>query len=177
MDSQQAASNRPVFLLSAISGLLGGLCCLTPIVMVLLGLSTVAAANSLGNWLYGDYKWHFRALAFLFLVLAGAVYFRRQGVCSLDQARRNRNRILNTTLLGLSAAVTVYVFWTYVVLHYAGIAAGLPWAQWDESWAIPASAGLAGFTGFLWWLQRARRPAPSTRPATAASWSGLAGRQ
>jgi len=178
MSSDHKNSDRPLLLLSAFSGLVGGLCCLAPIVMVLLGLSTVAAANSVGNWLYGDYKWHFRAVAAVFLILAGVMYFRSQGICTLDIARRQRNRIWNGVLLALSGAVTVYVFWTYVVLHYLGIAVGLPWAQWDESWAIPASCGLTVLTAFLWWLFRGRsapRPAPAepaaTKPARSTSYS------
>ncbi|MEZ5403547.1 MAG: hypothetical protein R2729_27960 [Bryobacteraceae bacterium] len=168
---EDRASDKPVFLLSALSGLVGGLCCLTPIVMVLAGLSTVAAANSLGNWLYGDYKWHFRVAAIAFLLLAVVVYFRSQGVCTLDQARRQRNRVVNTVLLAFSGFVTVYVFWTYVVLHYLGIAAGLPWAQWDESWAIPTSAALAAGTAILWRLLR-RSPNPRSRHALATKSTG-----
>ncbi len=179
MSSDNAKTDRPLLLVSTLSGLLGGLCCLTPIVMVLLGLSTVTAANSVGNWLYGDYKWHFRVVALVFLLLASILYFRGQGICSLDQAKRERNRIVNTALLALSAFVTVYVFWTYVVLHYLGIAVGLPWAQWDESWAIPASTALAACTGLLWWRfhrRRARVPAkrvhpPATKPAGSTSYS------
>jgi hypothetical protein len=34
----------------------------------------------------------------------------------------------------------MYIFWTYLAVHYWGIAVGLPWAQYDESWALPASA-------------------------------------
>lgn len=37
-------------------------------------------------------------------------------------------------------AIGVYIFWTYIAVHYWGIAVGLPWAQYDESWALPASA-------------------------------------
>ncbi|MEZ5351085.1 MAG: hypothetical protein R2762_00480 [Bryobacteraceae bacterium] len=187
MSSERQSSDRGLLLLSSLSGLLGGLCCLTPIVMVLLGLSSIAAANSLGNWLYGDYKWHFRVAALVFLILAAVVYFRGQGICTLDQAKRQRNRILNTALLALSGALTVYVFWTYVVLHYLGIVVGLPWAQWDESWAIPTSAALAAVTAIIWWLRRGRpapepeasspalkrkpAPAPATKPAGSTSYS------
>lgn len=149
---------KAILLVSALGGLIGGLCCLTPIVFVLLGLSTVAAANSMGNLLYGDYKWHFRVAALAFLAAALAVYFRRRGICTLDHAVRERNRILNAVLLTLIASVSVYVFWTYFVLHYWGIAAGLPWAQWDESWAIPYSAALFAATAAAFLLRRRKRP-------------------
>lgn len=123
--------------------------------MVLAGLATVSAANSLGNWLYGEHRWAFRIAAFVLLAAALFVYFRRRGICTLDEARRQRTRIVNAALLAATTFVAIYVFWVYVVLHYWGIAAGLPWAQWDESWAIPASAVLLGAAG--WAFHRMRR--------------------
>jgi hypothetical protein len=126
--------------ISGLAALVGGLCCLTPIVLVLVGLASVAGAADLGNVLYGNYRWVFRILALALVVASLIVYFRRRGICTLDQARRERNRILNTALVVLVASVGAYIFWTYVALHYWGIAAGLPWAQYDESWAIPTAA-------------------------------------
>ena len=67
-----------------------------------------------------------------------------RSICTLDEAKRQRTRLLNTTFLVVFTAVGVYILWTYVILHYWGIAAGLPWAQYDETWAIPVSAVLLG---------------------------------
>ena len=68
----------------------------------------------------------------LFLLLGLALHFRRQGICTLDDARRQQNRILNTGLLVLAASVVGYLFLTYVSLEAAGIRLGLPWeAGWD----------------------------------------------
>jgi NADH:ubiquinone oxidoreductase subunit 6 (subunit J) len=129
--------------------------------MVLLGLATVSVANNWGNVLYGDYRWWFRLAGLAFLGAALVVYFRRRGVCTLDQARRERNRIINVTLLVLISAIAVYTLWTYVILHYWGIAAGLPWAQYDENWAIPTSAVMIGVAVLAFVLYRWRRtPAP-----------------
>ncbi len=135
----QTSDRRSSAILALIAGVIGGLCCLTPIVLVLLGLATVAFAADLGNVLYGEYRWAFRLTALGFLAATLVVYFRKRGICTLDQAKRERNRIINVTLLVLTGAVGMYIFWTYVVFHYWGIAAGLPWAQYDETWAIPAS--------------------------------------
>jgi amino acid transporter len=132
--------------MASLSAFVGALCCLAPIVLVLFGLAAVSIANDLGNVLYGEYKWEFRLAALAFLALGLLVYFRRRGVCSIDEARRQRTRIVNVTLLSLFTATSLYIFWNYVVLHYWGIAAGLPWAQWDESWAIPTSAVLLTLT-------------------------------
>ena len=138
--AENVSDRKGVVVISALAGLIGGLCCVTPVVLVLLGLASISAAAGLGNVLYGDYRWVFRLTALAFLALALWIYFRRRGICTLDQARRERNRIINTSLVVVIGAIGVYIFWTYIAVHYWGIAVGLPWAQYDESWALPASA-------------------------------------
>ncbi len=151
-DSELQPDRKGIFLLSGIAALIGGLCCVTPVVLVLLGLSTLAFANSLGNVLYGEYRWAFRLAALLFLGLALWTYFRKRGICTLDQARRQRNRIINTSVVIFIAAVGMYIFWTYLAVHYWGIAVGLPWAQYDESWALPASVVVLAAAAILYFL-------------------------
>jgi len=136
------SDRKGIFVLSGLAALVGGLCCLTPVVLVLLGLASISVAASLGNVLYGDYHWEFRLAALAFLALALIVYFRRRGICTLDQARRQRHRIINTSLVVLIFAAGIYIFWTYVAVHWFGIWAGLPWRQYDESWAVPLSAAV-----------------------------------
>ncbi len=136
--SNQANDRRSILVFSVIAGVIAGLCCLTPIVLVMLGLATVSVAADLGNVLYGEYRWVFRGTALAFLAVGLLFYFRKRGICTLDQARHQRHRILNVSLVVLTAASGIYLFWTYIVLHYWGIAAGLPWAQYKENWAIPA---------------------------------------
>ncbi len=164
MKAVQSNSDRKVaFAVSALGGLLAGLCCVPPILMVSLGLASVTVANNWGNLLYGDYKWHFRLTALVLVAIAMTFYFRSQGVCTLDQARRQRHRILNFGVLALLTFHAVYIFWNYVVLHAWGIAAGLPWAQWDESWAIPVSAVLSAVAALAYWLlPRLTRPPDRT---------------
>jgi len=149
-----ADDRKGVLGLSVLAGVLGGLCCVTPIVMVLLGIASVSVAADFGNVLYGDYKWAFRGVALACLAAGVVIYFRRRGICTLDQARRERNRIINMALLVLVGSVAMYTFWTYIVVHYWGIAAGLPWAQYDESWAIPAAGVLFAVFFLLLWRSR-----------------------
>ena len=152
---QTVDDRKGIFLISALAGVIGGLCCATPIVLVLVGLASISVATSLGNVLYGDYRWAFRGVALAFLALGLVVYFRQRGICTLDQAKRARNRIINTSLVVLIFAVGIYIFWTYFAVHYWGIAVGLPWAQYDESWALPASAVvLAGAVALYLFLFR-----------------------
>jgi cadmium resistance protein CadD (predicted permease) len=95
---------------------------------VLLGISTVSFASSLADTLYGTYKWYFRGLGLLSLVVALVVYFRRvEGVCTFDDAIRKRNEIINKVALALIAGVLGYLFFLYVVVHYIGVFLNL-WA-------------------------------------------------
>jgi hypothetical protein len=160
---KDTTDSKGVLLISALAGLIGGLCCVTPIVLVLLGLASISVAADLGNVLYGNYRWIFRAVALAFLVLAVLVYFRRKGICTIDQAKRERNRIVNTSLTVLIFAVGIYIFWTYFAVHYWGIAVGLPWAQYDESWALPASAAVlaAAVVLYLVFFRRGRKATPT----------------
>lgn len=158
VEAAAPGDRKAIWLLSAIGGLIGGLCCLTPIVLVLFGLAGVSAAASLGNVLYGDYHWAFRIAALICLSIGLVVYFRQRGICTLDEARRQRNRILNVSFLAVFTATGIYIFWTYVVLHYWGIAAGLPWAQYDETWAIPTGLILLAVAGAASFFLRRSRP-------------------
>ena len=159
MAGRESSDRKTVVWLAGLGGLIGSLCCVTPIIMVLLGLASVSVAADWGNLLYGDYKWWFRGAALLFLTLALVIHFRRRGVCSLDDLSRQKTRVLNVSLFVLFAAASIYIFFNYVVVHQWGIAAGLPWAQWDESWAIPVSAILLGVAvvWFAVWRLMSRR--------------------
>lgn len=163
-NGQAGSDRRAILVISALAGVIGGLCCMTPIVLVLLGLASISAAADRGNVLYGNYRWVFRSGALAFLVLALVIYFRRKGICTLDHARRERNRIINTSLVVLIFAVGIYIFWTYFAVHYWGIAVGLLWARYDEGWALPASAGAPGaaLVLYLFLLRRSRKASDET---------------
>jgi TctA family transporter len=97
------------------------LCCLSSVVVVLFGLGTVSFASPLADTLYGDYKWVFRGIGLLLLLLSVLLYYRKKGVCTLDQAKKRRNEILNTVFITLVAGVLGYMFFLYVVVHYVGV--------------------------------------------------------
>ena len=46
---------------------------------------------------------------------------------TLDDAVRNRRKVINTTLLILTTSITLYYFLNYVLLTEIGILLGLPW--------------------------------------------------
>ena len=110
----------------SIPALLASLCCLSPVVLVLLGISTVSFGASLADTLYGDYKWLFRAVGFLALLVSVIVYLRRKrGICTLDDAKRRRTEVVNVVMLALIGGVLAYLFFLYVVVHYVGVFLGL----------------------------------------------------
>lgn len=99
---------------------IASLCCLSPVILVLLGFSTVGFAASLSDTFYGEYKWYFRLAGLLALVVAYLFHLRRQGICTLDQAKRERNRVINGLLAVLILGILGYLFFLYVIVEYLG---------------------------------------------------------
>jgi len=97
------------------------LCCLTPIIVVMFGLGSVAIAGSLADSLYGDYRWVFRLAGLVLLGLSVFLYIRRQkGICTLDEAKRRRNDIFNVIVVALTVGIVGYFVWLYIILEYVG---------------------------------------------------------
>lgn len=112
---------KDILKLVGIPVVIASLCCLTPIIVVLFGLGSVALAGSLADSLYGDYKWVFRLVGLVFLGLAVLSYIRRQkGICTLDEAKKRRNEIINIVGIALTVGIAGYFVWLYVVLEYTG---------------------------------------------------------
>lgn len=145
------SDRRAALLISAFGAFVAGLCCLTPIVLVALGVTSVGIANNWGNLLYGEYKWWFRLAALAALSFTLWLYLQSRGICTLNELHRQRNRVINLILLVLLTSGGLYLAYNYVALHYLGIASGLPWAQWDESWAIAPAAALLGVSVLAFW--------------------------
>ena len=105
---------------------IGGLCCFTPVILVLFGLSTVAFAASLADTLYGTYKWAFRGVALVLLLASlGWYFYKKENVCSLDAVKRKRTKIINFTLLTISIGIIAYIIWLYVIVELIGIGLGI----------------------------------------------------
>ncbi|MCF7843267.1 hypothetical protein K9M47_00030 [Candidatus Gracilibacteria bacterium] len=106
-------SSLPVFIAS--------LCCLSPIILLSLGFVSLSVAGELADVFYGTYKWVFRVVGLVALIVAFVFYIRRTGVCTLDEAKKRRNELINKFLLTVIVGVTGYVFFLYVVVHYLGV--------------------------------------------------------
>lgn len=110
------------------SAVVASLCCLPSVVLVLLGLASVSTAAALSDQLYwGPTRYVLYAVSLALAAGGLVIYFRRRGICTLDAARRERNRIINLSLLVLVGGVLAYLVWNYIILDLIGIAAGLPW--------------------------------------------------
>lgn len=113
---------KDILKISSLPVLFASLCCLSPVILVLLGISTVSFASSLADTFYGEYKWAFRGVGMLALIGSLVYYLRRKkGVCTIDDVKRRRNEVINIVALSLTAAVIGYLFFLYVVVHYIGV--------------------------------------------------------
>lgn len=111
--------------------LIASLCCLSPLVLLSFGLATASFAGSLSDTLYGEYKWVFRSVGLVLLAISAFIYFRRtKGICTIDQAKKRRQEIINTILIFLIAGIIGYAFFLYGVVHYAGVFLGV-WADYS----------------------------------------------
>lgn len=113
---------KDILKISSIPVVLASLCCLSPIILVLLGVSTVSFASSLTDTLYGDYKWAFRGVGLITLLASLAYYLnRKKGICTIDDVKRRRNEIINYLALTLIAGILGYIIFLYVIVHYIGV--------------------------------------------------------
>ena len=107
---------------SSIPVLIASLCCLSPVILVVAGIGSVAFATSLADTLYGTYKWYFRIAGLLALLVALVLYFRRtKGICTIDDAKRRRNEIVNMAALALLVSVVGYIVFLYGIVHIVGV--------------------------------------------------------
>jgi len=111
---------KEIFKLTWIPVLFASMCCLSPIILLLLGLSTVTFAASLTDTLYGDYKWAFRGLGLLLLIIALVFYFRKQKICTINDVKKHRRKVINTILIVLIVSILAYILWLYVIVHILG---------------------------------------------------------
>ena len=114
------------FKISAIPVVFASLCCLSPVILVAFGLASVSFAASLATTLYGTYKWAFRAVGLILLIASVVAYLRRErNICTIDDAIRRRNEVLNTAAIALVIGALGYVVFLYVIVHYAGVFLGI----------------------------------------------------
>ena len=100
------------------AGTIALLCCVSPIVLVLLGLTTVSGAIALGYNLYDNYKIYFISASMIFLIIALYIHFKRKKICTLQGVRNNKNIII----VALFIMILTYIFWFYFTTWLASLA-------------------------------------------------------
>ena len=116
------------------SGVLASMCCLPSVVLVMFGLASVSTAAALSDTLYwGPFRPILYGFTLIFIGVGLTFHFRSQGICTLDEAKQQRTRIINTGMLVLLASLITYLIFNYVILELLGIAVGLPWED-DALW-------------------------------------------
>lgn len=133
LGSNEQESTRSLWKLVASSSIIASMCCLPSVVLVMFGVATVSTGAALSDTLYwgeDGYSW-FRPLMLTIAsitVITGLVfYFRNQGICTIDQAKRQRRKIINTSILVIIISYFSYLILNYVILTEIGILLGLPW--------------------------------------------------
>ena len=133
LESNERESTRSLWKLVASSSIIASMCCLPSVVLVMFGIATVSTGAALSDTLYwgeDGYSW-FRPLMLTIAsitVITGLVfYFRNQGICTIDQAKRQRRKIINTSILVIIVSYFSYLILNYVILTEIGILFGLPW--------------------------------------------------
>ena len=126
MDSED---KRPLASLVALSAVTASMCCLPSVIWVLFaGSSAVVAADQLSNNLYYSWvRYALYAVSLSMVAIGLVIYFRKRGVCSLDDVKKERRKVVNTSLAVFTASIITYLFWNFVILEILGIAIGLPW--------------------------------------------------
>ena len=66
-------------------------------------------------------------LSTAFVITGLVLYFRNNGICTLNEARKQRKRIINTSLMVLTLAFVAYIVLNFVILTELGVALNLPW--------------------------------------------------
>ncbi|RMD58113.1 hypothetical protein D6825_01990 [Candidatus Woesearchaeota archaeon] len=88
-----------------IAGGIASLCCVGPVILVGLGLSSVSFALSIGQ-----YTWLFTTIGTLFLITTLLAYYKKKNCCTTSGLRKQWKQILATFLIMVGILILVK-FW------------------------------------------------------------------
>ena len=109
-----------------VPAIIASLCCLSPVLLVSLGIVSVSVAGDLADVLYGEYKWLFRAAGLVALTVFTVSYFKRKKkICTLNDVHKRRNEIINTVFLILIVSVVLYIVFLYGIIELIGLVLGI----------------------------------------------------
>ena len=67
------------------------------------------------------------ALSTVLVTIGLVLYFRNDGICTMDEVRRQRKRIFNTSLVVFTLSTLTYIVFNFIILTELGVALDLPW--------------------------------------------------
>ena len=112
------------------SAFLASMCCFPSVVLVLFGLASVSVLQRSPTTCTGEPTACGGSTLLIrqrLLIGTGLVlYFRKDGICSLDEVKRQRKRIVNTSLWCYVEHIT-YIVFNFIILTEIGVALNLPW--------------------------------------------------
>ncbi|MEX2203381.1 MAG: hypothetical protein WD965_04775 [Actinomycetota bacterium] len=109
-----AVRPRRSSLLGSVAGLIGIGCCVYPVALVLLGLSSATAAVDLANVLFDEWGWAFRSAGAAFAVAALWVQRRRAQACPVDARPSLARNALWIVAAGVATYAAFYGFTTWL---------------------------------------------------------------
>ncbi len=88
-----------------IGAFIASLCCLGPVIIVLLGLGSISTALTIGT-----YSWLFTSLAIIFFVLAITLYLKKKKCCNVNGMQRHWKIIIGGFII-LVILLIVLKYW------------------------------------------------------------------
>jgi hypothetical protein len=113
-EAPAAVRPRRSALLGAVAGLIGIGCCVYPVVLVLLGLSSAAAAVDLANVLFDEWGWAFRSAGAAFAFAALWIQRRRARACPVDARPTLTRNALWIAAIAVATYAAFYGFTTWL---------------------------------------------------------------
>jgi hypothetical protein len=101
-------------LLGGIAGLIGIGCCVYPVALVLLGLSSAVAAVDLANVLFHEWGWAFKSVGAAFALVALWIQRRRARACRVDARPSLARNALWIVAAGVATYAVFYGFTTWL---------------------------------------------------------------
>ena len=138
--TEEAGEKKSLIKIISGSAIIASMCCLPSVVLVMFGLASVSSAAALSNKLYwgedgfGWFRPAMLLLSLMFVVIGLVIHFRNQGICTLDQVKRERRRVINTALFVLIISFLAYLVLNYVILTELGLLFDLPWESSRETY-------------------------------------------
>ena len=114
LETPAAVRPRRAAFFGAIAGLIGIGCCVYPVALVLLGLSSAAAAVDLANVLFDEWGWAFKSAGAAFALAALWVQRRRARACPVDARPTLTRSALWIAAVGVATYAVFYAFTTWL---------------------------------------------------------------